>query len=39
MLFQPQYSYVDGDGTVPAESAKVLILNSYLLLQDSELDK
>ncbi|KAI8556025.1 hypothetical protein RHMOL_Rhmol05G0220800 [Rhododendron molle] len=25
----PQYSYVDGDGTVPAESAKVLSLTNY----------
>lgn len=24
-LFQPAYTYVDGDGTVPAESAKVTI--------------
>lgn len=24
LCFQPQYSYVDGDGTVPTESAKVL---------------
>lgn len=23
--FQPEYTYVDGDGTVPAESAKVKI--------------
>ena len=30
-LFQPQYSYVSGDGTVPAESAMVLHL-SYLIL-------
>lgn len=25
-LFQPEYSYADGDGTVPAESAKVKFL-------------
>jgi len=30
-LFQPQYSYVDGDGTVPAESAKVLLLTFRLI--------
>lgn len=24
LLFQPQYSYVDGDGSVPVESATVL---------------
>lgn len=28
---QPQYSYVDGDGTVPSESAKVCYLTILVL--------
>lgn len=30
-LFQPQYSYVDGDETVSAESAKVLYLTFRIM--------
>ena len=33
-LFQPEYSYVDGDETVPAESAKVLFPFSSISFYD-----
>ena len=33
-LFQPEYSYVDGDETVPAESAKVPFPLPILLFFD-----
>jgi len=32
LCFQPLYSYVDGDGTVPSESAKVLADFSLLCI-------
>lgn len=31
-LFQPKYSYVDGDGTVPSESAKAQHILPWILL-------